>query len=442
MSSSPEETGPANENEGNRTPSHDSTVSGQTLDNRGSTGKRTAEKRKLVDEDSTKQSGEGYDEAADDTRQDAQTKESSIPSDLSTGDKLAGNSALVTKHYNTLESKGLTQRSQSRIVHMRNFNNWIKSMLISEYLGKARQGKGHRAPFKVLDMCCGKGGDLLKWSKANITHLICADIAEVSVEQCQSRYNDLLNRSSNNRGFAPVFTAEFISADCTKVRLREKYKDASCQLDLVSCQFAFHYSFESLQQAECMLRNAGESLRPGGYFIGTIPDAYDLVSRWQKSDTNKFGNDIYSVEFLCEDKVKPPLFGAKYNFHLEEVVNCPEFLVHLPTLAKLALKYGLELVMFERFENFYERMKSEGRSLLGKMRALETYPPCHEAPLLGQNPEDYRYAAQYMQNSTGHRKIGTLSLPEWEATSLYAVFAFQKMKTTWNAEGKPEYFKV
>jgi hypothetical protein len=66
-------------------------------------------------------------------------------------------------------------------------------------------------------MCCGKGGDLLKWRRGNITHLVCADIAEVSVEQCQARYNDLQNRSKNERGFAPVFTAEFISADCTKV---------------------------------------------------------------------------------------------------------------------------------------------------------------------------------------------------------------------------------
>lgn len=59
--------------------------------------------------------------------------------------------------------------------------------------------------------------------------------------------------------------------------MREKFADPSMQLDFVSCQFAFHYSFESLPQAECMLRNAGESLKPGGYFIGTIPDAYDLV---------------------------------------------------------------------------------------------------------------------------------------------------------------------
>ena len=39
--------------------------------------------------------------------------------------------------------------------------------------------------------------------------------------------------------------------------------------DIVSCQFAFHYCFESLEQAECMIRNAAERLKPGGFFIGT-----------------------------------------------------------------------------------------------------------------------------------------------------------------------------
>lgn len=70
-------------------------------------------------------------------------------------------------------------------------------------------------------------------------------------------------------------------------------------------------------------------------------------SRWQKADGNKFGNEIYSVEFSC-DKNNPPLFGAKYIFKLEGVVNCPEFLVHLPMFKKLAWKFGLELIMFER----------------------------------------------------------------------------------------------
>lgn len=394
--------------------------------------------------------------AKHDIEEDASSATTSVPSDLTTSgnneksndkfntDRIIDNTALVADHYNMLEEKGLSYRNQSRIVYMRNFNNWIKSMLIHEYVVKLRQGKSFGASLRVLDMCCGKGGDLLKWKKANISHLICTDIAQVSLEQCQQRYNDMVNRKgSKDRGFAPIFTAEFITADCTKVRLREKFADPSMQLDFVSCQFAFHYSFESLPQAECMLRNAGESLKPGGYFVGTIPDAYDLVSRWQKCDGNKFGNGVYNVEFICEDKIKPPLFGAKYNFHLDGVVDCPEFLVHLPTLRKLALKHGLELITFERFDEYYERFKDEGRSLLGNMQAFETYPPYHETPLLGDPEQDYQHAVRYMQNlPANHRKIGTLSQSEWEVASLYAIFAFRKMKTIWNSEGKPEYVKL
>lgn len=400
--------------------------------------------------------GEQISKVKRDSDADASSSISNVPSDLTTGSNernsdasdvtaTQDNTALVANHYNALQEKNLSQRNKSRIVYMRNFNNWVKSMLINEYMAKVKQSKSYGASLRVLDMCCGKGGDLLKWRKANISHLICADIAQVSLEQCQQRYNDMVNRKgSNDRGYSPIYTAEFITADCTKVRLREKFKDPSMQLDFVNCQFAFHYSFESLPQADCMLKNASESLRPGGYFIGTIPDAYDLVSRWQKSDGNKFGNDVFSIEFSCEDKTSRliPLFGAKYNFHLDGVVNCPEFLVHVPTLCKLALKHGLELVLFERFDTFYERFKNEGRSLLGNMQALETYPPYHETPLLGDPERDYQHAVQYMQNlPANHRKIGTLSQSEWEVTSLYAVFAFQKMKTIWNSEGKPEYVK-
>jgi len=49
--------------------------------------------------------------------------------------------------------------------------------------------------------------------------------------------------------------------------------------DIVSCQFAFHYSFESLEQAECTLKNVSDHLKPGGFFIGTMPNSNDLVAR-------------------------------------------------------------------------------------------------------------------------------------------------------------------
>lgn len=271
---------------------------------------------------------------------------------------------MVASHYNNLQEKGLYERSKSNIFYMRNFNNWIKSMLINEYLTKIKRNAPHGAPLKVLDMCCGKGGDLLKWEKGCITHLICTDIADISVEQCENRYATMAERAQNGRNkFQKMFSAEFFASDCTRNRIREQFKDVSIKLNLVSCQFSFHYCFESLKQAECMIRNAAECLTEGGYFIGTIPDANEIIRRQKEYGTNSFGNDVYKISFLCDTEC-PPLFGAKYNFQLEGVVDCPEFLVHFPMLIKLARKFGLDFVMKERFEDFYKRNLDNGECIV------------------------------------------------------------------------------
>lgn len=270
-----------------------------------------------------------------------------------------GNMKVVASHYNELKEAGRKERVKSRIFHMRNFNNWIKSQLISEYLKRIHENQRMGEPMRVLDMCCGKGGDLLKWEKALITYLICTDIAEVSVEQCKNRYDDICRRAEKSK-FVHKFEAEFFACDSTLVRLRERFKDPSLKLNLVSCQFAFHYSFESLTQAECMVRNAAECLQPGGFFIATMPDAYEIMKRLRaSSDGRSFGNEVYNIEFVC-DTNPPPLFGAKYQFHLEGVVDCPEFLVHFPTLEKLCRKYGLKLDRKTTFADYYKENKDKG----------------------------------------------------------------------------------
>lgn len=37
---------------------------------------------------------------------------------------------------------------------------------------------------------------------------------------------------------------------------------------------------------------------------------------------------------MCDIEEQFPIFGAKYNFSLEGVVDCPEFLVYFPVLVK------------------------------------------------------------------------------------------------------------
>jgi mRNA (guanine-N7-)-methyltransferase len=47
--------------------------------------------------------------------------------------------------------------------------------------------------------------------------------------------------------------------------------------NVISCQFAFHYSFETKERAQLALKNISQLLVSGGMFFGTIPNAYRLV---------------------------------------------------------------------------------------------------------------------------------------------------------------------
>lgn len=79
----------------------------------------------------------------------------------------------------------------------------------------------HINSLNILDLCCGKGGDILKWLKTNMAeHIAFADIAETSIEQCKERYGKSVSSQKQQRypnRNEKLFTAEFIAADCTKV---------------------------------------------------------------------------------------------------------------------------------------------------------------------------------------------------------------------------------
>ncbi|XP_023242425.1 mRNA cap guanine-N7 methyltransferase-like [Centruroides sculpturatus] len=342
-------------------------------------------------------------------------------------------SSIVAKHYNELEESGKDARTTCRIYYLRNFNNWIKSMLIGEYLQKVQETNRHDGKISVLDIGAGKGGDLLKWKKGRINHLVCADIAETSLQHCQQRYRDI-KRSSKRFGDPEPFTVEFIPADCTKIRLKDHYQDPNILFDLVSCQFTFHYCFESESQAERMIQNISECLRPGGYFIGTTPDAYDIVRRIQNSEDLQFGSDIFSIKFESKDKF--PLFGARYTFYLEGVVDCPEFLVYFPLFEYLAKQHGLTLVYKKRFEDMFNEYEKtdRGRFLLRRLPALESFPPYDDKKLMGEE-KNYEFAQkkreeieaeEKQKNRPSAVKLGTLSQAEWEVATLYIAFAFRK----------------
>lgn len=74
----------------------------------------------------------------------------------------SGDAEFVAGHYNARPQGDRVDRSRSAILSLRLFNNWVKSVMVREFVrGRA---------LKVLDLACGKGGDLGKWDRLSVVH--------------------------------------------------------------------------------------------------------------------------------------------------------------------------------------------------------------------------------------------------------------------------------
>ncbi|RKP36127.1 guanine-N(7)-methyltransferase domain-containing protein [Dimargaris cristalligena] len=252
----------------------------------------------------------------------------------------SSNAALhVASHYNARPELGIERRQESKIIRLRKFNNWVKAILIAKHTMP-----GDRA----LDIGCGKGGDIGKWSLARVSEYVGIDIADVSIEQAKERMKDHRNKR---------FNAQFHALDCYKNPIR-KVLPQGFVADVISMQFCMHYAFETEQSALQMIRNVAENLRPGGRFIGTIPNANWLVKKVRSSPDLSFGNSIYRVEFDKKTDFQP--FGHRYRFTLEDAVDdCPEYLVNFHIFQRMAEAHGLQLVFKQTFHEYYQSLMGD-----------------------------------------------------------------------------------
>ncbi|VVT43500.1 uncharacterized protein SAPINGB_P000014 [Magnusiomyces paraingens] len=251
----------------------------------------------------------------------------------------------VKDHYNKLPNQGQERRKQSPIFKLRSFNNWVKSILIYKY---AQRGD------VVLDIGCGKGGDLWKWERAGIKGFIGIDVANVSIENAQDRYHSR----------RPRFWADFCVGDVFEQKVEEIVQPDAFPVSIVSCQFCLHYSFENESRVRTLLENISRVLLPGHYFIGTIPNSDVILKHIRKLGPNerKWGNSIYSVEFESDPprdgKFIPP-YGHKYTFFLEDAVgNVPEYVVPFESFRALCEEYDLILDYKKPFLKLFEEESS------------------------------------------------------------------------------------
>lgn len=326
-----------------------------------------------------------------------------------------GVQSAVNTWYNAVpeygKERGLDwRRTQSQIKGLRSFNNWVKSCIIQKFSPQEKPavqaeelgwGETAKEPDEVkdllvLDIGCGKGGDLGKWEKCpqRVGLYVGLDPADKSIEQAQDRYKTMW------RGRRPRYEARFAAKDCFGEWIGDLpiIRDVGIDphpesmnrwgtgggFDVVSMMFSMHYSFESQAKVETMLKNVAGALKKGGRFIGVCPNSdvlSDGVKNWFKKNPTpstqadgrttqpssrippgaaqangppaapSWGNSIYSVTFppastalpaLASDGSFRPAFGHKYIYYIAEAVDVPEFVVPWEGFRAIAENYGLE----------------------------------------------------------------------------------------------------
>jgi len=202
---------------------------------------------------------------------------------------------------------------------------------------------------------------------------------------------------------APRFEASFAALDCYSESLSKALPPAKLAqpFDVVSMQFCMHYAFENLQKARCMLENVSRWLRPGGVFIGTIPNADQLLERLDLLPADQedlsFGNSVYKIRF--EERKQRPVFGHKYWFFLKDAVeNVPEYIVRWENFVQMAAEYKLHPVYKEEFHQVFDEHQEhpEFGPLMERMKVVDS------------NGES------------------SMDEDQWEAANIYIAFAFEK----------------
>jgi mRNA (guanine-N7-)-methyltransferase len=225
---------------------------------------------------------------------------------------------VVKQHYNMVPERGRDWRvTDSKIKGLRAYNNWVKSSTIQKFIGNERN-------LKIMDIGCGKGGDLQKWQASRKVALyVGADPADVSIKQARERHEQMRKRTKGR-----VFHAEFFAKDCFGERLDEiaivkevgfdpgvgpgnamSQRWGGGGFDMVTMMFCMHYAFESEEKARGMLRNVSGALKRGGRFIGTIPNS-DVLSAKVVEHHKAAGTAVTNTNAVTEEEDDRPTFAS------------------------------------------------------------------------------------------------------------------------------------
>ena len=308
----------------------------------------------------------------------------------------------LSKSVNTYNKQTFVyyQKRSGNAAGMRAFNNWIKSNMILTYCTE-KDG--------VLDIGCGRGGDLLKFIQAGVREYVGVDIDNGGLYVISdSAYNRYKNFKRTNKNVPPMY---FIHADARALfnvksqeialpnmtdfnkKLLEVHLSGNKKYDVINCQFSLHYYLSDEISWNNFCKNINNHLKDNGYVLITCFDGkliHDRLIGKQKmtvsyADGNGRKNTFFEIVKIYNDTQKPLAgLGIAIDFYNSLISNPGtynrEFLVFPEFLEASFKKHaGLELIESDSFYNLFNLYRNYFAEDMGEFAVADTSSKQHDA---------------------------------------------------------------
>ena len=276
------------------------------------------------------------------------------------------------------------QKKSDLVKNMASFHNWIKSNLIYTYM---MYKYNDDIQTKVLDLGCGRGGDIQKFYYTEVELYVGIDpdydALIDSADGALSRYKNI--KKMHDR-FPPMFFIQsnaglYLQYDEQIKALGKMNSDMRnnfnkfftwdnnrTMFDRANCQFAIHYLFSDENTWSNYCENLNMYLREGGYFVVTTFDAHKVKEKLkgldrfiEHYDDNGEKKVLFEIVKKYDDKSTSQL-GNAIDVHMgwlfEDGVYQTEYLVYPEFIIKsLKEKCSMELVESYGFEEMFNDNK-------------------------------------------------------------------------------------
>ena len=332
----------------------------------------------------------------------------------------------VKDEFDTFVNKEIAdRRKHSTVSTLRSFHNTIVKRMLLVNITNLYKSIHPKEKVNLLDIAVGRGGDMFKWNEAGISNVFGFDKSDTSIHSinpfdqgAKERYQKTKDQLRVNIEYTTgdainpsVELIRSIGVFLQKHNLINKKQPTLTGFQIISCQFAMHYFFQSELALRNVLGQFSQLLKKGGYFIGTCVNGERITDLLK--DKTTFKNSLLEVTKHFKAKVPTKPFGNEYTFSMNDSFDqgnyfntmgeSVEYLVNIPALKRIAHEYNLEPV----YTNIYEQYEREpGQFLYTSMPDFVSF--------------------DYIYNLNLFRK-GKLSPEEQIINNLYTTFVFIKV---------------